>query len=98
MRAVAVYTASRVGLFAGVLAVLALLGLSGYPLVLVALAITAPASYFLLRRQRIQMALAVERTIGAVQRRTAERAATEDAATSDAPQAARPRRRITAIR
>lgn len=97
MRAVLVYTASRLGLFAGVLAVLALLGLTGYPLVLVALAITAPASYFLLHRQRVQMALAVERTIGSVQRRTAERAAAEDAANAATP-TDRPRRRITAIR
>ena len=98
VKAVLLYTASRIGLFAGVLAVLAFFGLSGYPLVLIAIVLSAPASYFLLSRQRAQMSVVVERTIGSLHRRAQQSAAAEDEAAANTAAPASPRRRITAIR
>src|SRR5436309_5080284 len=99
MRAAIIYTASRIGLFLGIAVVLALFGLSGYPLVLVALGLTAPASYFLLARQRVGMAVALERVVKRQQQRIAQSAAAEDEdSAATPPPMTTPRRRITPVR
>jgi hypothetical protein len=78
-RAIAVYTAARVGLF-WLCAVLGwLAGLSGPVLLIVALLVSGVLSWFLLRRQRIAMGGVVERRVTGVRDRLDARAAAEDA-------------------
>ena len=72
MKAFAVYTAGRVLVFAGVAALLFVVGLRGFVLVLVALLVSLPVSYVLLARARAGFAADVER------RMTARRARRED--------------------
>ena len=63
MRAFAVYTAGRVLVFAGIAALLFVVGLRGFVLVLVALLVSLPVSYVLLSRPRADFAADVERRI-----------------------------------
>lgn len=63
MRAFAVYTAARVLVFAGVAALLFVVGLRGFPLVLAALLVSLPVSYVLLARPRADFAADVERRL-----------------------------------
>ena len=78
-RAVVIYTLARVALFAGCLLLAWIAGFGGLPLLVVALLISGVLSWFLLRRQRLAMAGAVERGVGRARRRLDERAAAEDA-------------------
>jgi C4-dicarboxylate-specific signal transduction histidine kinase len=64
------YTAGRVALFFAVAAVLYLVGFRTFALVLLALVISMPLSYVVLRRQREAFAEQVERR---VERRRAEK-------------------------
>jgi Protein of unknown function (DUF4229) len=73
------YSLYRIGLFAVCFAVGALAGLPLLPLLLVALLVSGGLSWFLLRRQREQMAVAVERAVARGQARMAARTAAEDA-------------------
>ena len=57
------YTFARVGLFAIVVAVLYPLGLDLFLTMMIALLISLPLSYFLLRRWRDQMAQRLETTV-----------------------------------
>jgi hypothetical protein len=61
VKAFAVYTAGRILVFAGLAAVLYLLGLRGYLLVLGALLLSLPVAYLVLARQRAALAGEVER-------------------------------------
>jgi Protein of unknown function (DUF4229) len=76
----AIYTGSRIALFAVVLAALLLIGLRGFIVLVAALAISGIASFVLLGRQRTAFGAAVE---AGVERRRAARSAAlaaEDAA------------------
>ncbi|HEY0485808.1 MAG TPA: DUF4229 domain-containing protein [Mycobacteriales bacterium] len=53
------YTAGRLGLFLVVAVLLSLVGFRGFPLVLLALVISMPLSYLVLRRQREAFAVQV---------------------------------------
>jgi len=78
-RAVAVYTAARVGLFV-LCAVLGwVAGLSGPLLLIAALLVSGVLSWFLLGRQRVAMGNVVERRVGRMRARIDARAAAEDA-------------------
>jgi Protein of unknown function (DUF4229) len=77
-RAVLVYNLYRLGLLAVFLGIGALLGLPMILVIVAALLVSGVLSWFLLRRQREAMALAVERTVARGQRRMAERTARED--------------------
>ena len=63
MKAFAVYTAGRLLVFAGVAALLFVLGLRGFVLVLAALLVSLPVSYVLLARVRADFAAEVERRL-----------------------------------
>jgi hypothetical protein len=63
VRAFAVYTAGRVLVFAGVAALLFVVGLRGFVLVLAALLVSLPVSYLLLARVRADFAADVERRL-----------------------------------
>jgi hypothetical protein len=63
VKAFAVYTAGRILVFAGLAAVLYLLGLSGYLLVAAALLLSLPVAYLVLARQRAALAAEVERRV-----------------------------------
>ena len=63
MKAFAVYTAGRVLVFAGLTAVLYLLGLRGFLVVLAALLLSLPVSYLVLARQRAALSAEVERRV-----------------------------------
>jgi hypothetical protein len=78
-RAVAVYTAARLALFAVCVAVLWLVGFSGLLLVLVALVVSGVLSLFLLQRQRLAVSGAVERRLTRGRERLRARTAAEDA-------------------
>jgi uncharacterized membrane protein len=64
------YTAARLGVFVVIAALLFLVGFRSWILVLVALALSAPVSYFLLRNQRDAYA---ERIEGRISKRRAEK-------------------------
>jgi positive regulator of sigma E activity len=66
-----VYTASRLGIFLVVTALLFAVGFRSFVLVLVALVISAPLSFILLKRQRMAFA---ERVEGRVSKRSEEKA------------------------
>ncbi|MBI1759763.1 MAG: DUF4229 domain-containing protein [Actinobacteria bacterium] len=53
MRPVLLYTVARLAVLALVVIVLSLTGLQGFPLLLVALALSMPVSYLALGRQRV---------------------------------------------
>ena len=65
MRAFLVYTAGRLLVFAGVAALLYLLGLRGFLLVAVALLLSLPVSYLLLAGPRAALGAEVERRVAA---------------------------------
>jgi len=71
VRAVAVYSGSRLLVFIGVLAVLFAVGLRGFAVFILALLVSGLISVLLLRRQRAVFAQAIEES---VDRRRAERA------------------------
>ncbi|MDQ3714990.1 MAG: DUF4229 domain-containing protein [Actinomycetota bacterium] len=58
-RAVAIYTVGRIAIFAVLLAVLWAVDLGSFPGILFALLLSMPASYFLLGKQREDLAAAV---------------------------------------
>jgi hypothetical protein len=72
VRSAAVYTAGRVLVFAVLAGLCWLVGLRGFLLVVVALLLSIPVSYFLLARQRNALAADVERKV------TGRRARRED--------------------
>lgn len=59
LRAVLVYTAGRIAIFAVLLALLWAANLGSYPGILFALLLSMPASYFLLSKQREALATAM---------------------------------------
>jgi Protein of unknown function (DUF4229) len=63
VKSAAIYTAGRVVIFAVLAGLLWLVGLRGFPLVIAALVLSIPASYFLLARQRDALAADVERKV-----------------------------------
>ena len=63
MKSVAVYTVGRFLVFAVLAGVLWLVGLRGFLLVFATLALSIPASYYFLQRQRNALAADVERTL-----------------------------------
>jgi hypothetical protein len=63
VKAFAVYTAGRLLVFAGVAALLFVVGLRGFVLVLAALLVSLPVSYLLLARVRVDLAAEVERRL-----------------------------------
>jgi hypothetical protein len=63
VRAFAVYTAARLLVFAGVAALLFVVGLRGFVLVFAALLVSLPVSYVLLARIRAEFAADVERRL-----------------------------------
>jgi Protein of unknown function (DUF4229) len=77
-RAFVVYTASRIGLFVvfGALALAA--GVRGVIVLLIALVLSAVASYFLLTRQRATFALALQTRVAVQRQRISARTAAED--------------------
>ena len=86
---VLVYTASRLAVFVVVAAVLALLGMRGILLLLVAVLVSGLLSFVLLSRQRDAMSQAVVRRSASVRQRMREATEAEDAA-DDAARAAEP--------
>lgn len=72
MKSTAVYTAGRVLVFAALAALCWLVGLRGFLLVVVALVLSIPVSWFLLARQREAMAADVERRVTERQSRRAD--------------------------
>lgn len=60
LKAVLIYTAARIAIFAVLLAVLWALGLGSFPGILFALLLSMPAAYFLLGRQRADLVTAVD--------------------------------------
>jgi hypothetical protein len=77
-RAVLIYNVWRLGLLAVCLGIGWLIGLPTLPLIVTALLVSGVLSWFLLRRQRMAMGEAVERTVARGQARMAARAAAED--------------------
>lgn len=63
MKAFAVYSAGRVLVFAGVAALLFVVGLRGFVLALAALLVSLPVSYVVLARARADFAAVVERRL-----------------------------------
>jgi Protein of unknown function (DUF4229) len=63
VKSAAIYTAGRVVIFAVLAGLLWLAGLRGFLLVVAALVLSIPASYFLLARQRNALAADVERKV-----------------------------------
>jgi Protein of unknown function (DUF4229) len=82
-----VYTSARLALFVLVAAVLALLGMRGVLLLVVAVLVSGLASFVLLARQRDAMSAAVVERGGRLRQRMRERTEAEDAA-DDAQRAA----------
>lgn len=78
-RAFLAYNAWRLALFAACLGLAALAGLRSILLVAVALVVSGVLSYFLLDRQRREMAEAVGDAVDRGRRRLADRTAREDA-------------------
>jgi hypothetical protein len=70
MNPVVAYTLGRIGVFAAVAGVLYLIGFRNYALVLLALLISMPLSYLVLRRQRTAFADSVSERL---ERRRAEK-------------------------
>jgi hypothetical protein len=87
---VAQYTSARIALFAVTVAVLALLGMRGLLLLLVAVVVSGLLSYVLLSRQRDAMSASVVRRSETMRQRMRERTEAEDAA-DDAARAERER-------
>jgi hypothetical protein len=65
VRAFLIYTAGRLLIFLAVAAVLLLVGLRGFPLVLVALLLSLPLSYLLLAAPRAALGGELERRVAA---------------------------------
>lgn len=63
MKSATIYTAGRILIFVVLAGLLWLVGLRGFPLVVGALVLSIPASYFLLARQRNALAADVERKV-----------------------------------
>ena len=63
MKAFAVYSVGRVLVFAGVAALLFVVGLRGFVLALAALLVSLPVSYVVLARARADFAAVVERRV-----------------------------------
>jgi hypothetical protein len=63
VKSAAIYTAGRVLVFAVLAGLLWLVGLRGFLLVIAALVLSVPVSYFLLARQRDALAADVERKV-----------------------------------
>lgn len=80
LRALLVYTAARVAIFAALLALLWTLGLGSFPGILFALLLSMPVAYFLLGRQRENLTRAL------LERRSA-RAALRERMRGDQPAA-----------
>jgi hypothetical protein len=78
-KALLAYNAWRLLLLLGCLAIGFLLGLPGLWLVVSALLVSGVLSYFLLKRQRIAMGMAVESQIERGRARLAQKTAAEDA-------------------
>jgi hypothetical protein len=78
-RALLAYNGLRLVLLAACLGIGYLAGLSGFPLIVAALLVSGVLSFFLLKRQRIDMGLAVEAQVQRGRGRLAERTAREDA-------------------
>jgi hypothetical protein len=76
---VLVYTAARLALFLGCLAVAWLIGFSGGLLLLVALVVSGVLSLFLLQGQRMAMSGALERVVTRARSRSRSRVQAEDA-------------------
>lgn len=72
MKSAALYTAGRVLVFAVLAALCWVAGLRGFLLVVAALVLSIPASWYLLARQREAMAVDVERRLSARQTRRAD--------------------------
>ena len=72
MKSAAVYTAGRVLVFAVLAALCWVVGLRGFVLVVAALLLSIPASWYLLARQREAMAADVERRVTARQARRSD--------------------------
>ncbi|GAA1655729.1 hypothetical protein GCM10009765_01160 [Fodinicola feengrottensis] len=80
MSAVLRYTVGRILVFAASLGVLYLIGFRRWALVLVAIVVSMPLAYVLLRRQRASFAVGLERVLS---RRRAEKARLQAALESD---------------
>ena len=76
---VVAYTAARLGLLAGCIVLGWVAGLRGALLLLAALAVSGVLSWFLLGRQRVEMAGSVERTVRRARTRLRARTEAEDA-------------------
>jgi hypothetical protein len=77
-RAFAIYSASRIGLFVVFGALVIAAGLRGVIVLLIALALSAVASYFLLAQQRARFATALEGRVATQRQRISARTAAED--------------------
>ena len=78
-RSFLVYSGSRIGVFAALLALLYGVGVHGLIVVLIAFALSGVTSYFLLDRQRKAFALALEARVEHRRDKAAARSAREDA-------------------
>jgi hypothetical protein len=79
LRSFLIYTGSRLGVFALLLAVFYVIGVRGFIVVLIALVLSGILSYFLLNRQRSAFAAALEARVERRRERAAARAGREDA-------------------
>lgn len=89
MKAFAVYTAGRLLVFVGIVALLYLPGLRGFPLVFAALLISIPVSYVLLSGARASLAADVEQRLAGRRARREDlrsRLRGDDAPAPDPPQ------------
>ncbi|HVW81991.1 MAG TPA: DUF4229 domain-containing protein [Mycobacteriales bacterium] len=77
-RAVLVYNLLRLGLLAACLVIGYFAGLRGLYLIAAALLVSGVLSWFLLAKQRLNMAAAIERTVERGRTKLAERTAAED--------------------
>jgi hypothetical protein len=78
-RAILTYNVLRLALFGACYGLGWLAGIPTFPLIVAALVASGVLSWFVLRRQRIAMGEAVERTVSVSRARIAERTAVEDA-------------------
>jgi hypothetical protein len=78
-RALLIYNLARGGLLLICLGIGWLAGLRGLLLIVVALLVSGLLSWFVLTRQRVNMGMAIERTVGRSRERMAARTAAEDA-------------------
>jgi hypothetical protein len=78
-KALLAYNAWRLLLLVACLGIGDLAGLHGFPLIVVALLVSGVLSWFLLKRQRINMGMAVESQVQRGRSKLAERTAREDA-------------------